>query len=140
MSNSYQAGSPIFMEKFISVLSYVSCGIIGLIWIIFGAVMGLNMKPFLKYHIYQSIFISILYVLVSYALGLVLYLLGFVPFIKYAVGIITYGFSVGVVFNLSVVNLFVLGVLLYLCVGVVQGKYSYLPWVSEIIVVNVRRG
>lgn len=136
-NNQIQNIQPI--EKIISIFSYLTCGIVGLAWLIFGAVMKLSLRPFLKYHIYQSIFLSILYVLVSMVLGLILHILGFIPYIQYLVGLITFLFQTAVIFHLSIINIGVLSVIIYLCFGVLNNKYSYLPWVSEIVVMNVKR-
>lgn len=54
--NQYR--TPSLMEKLIAASSYIF-PMIGFAVIIISALMKKEMKPFLKYHVYQSIFIAI---------------------------------------------------------------------------------
>ena len=63
---------PLPLEKIISALSYLTAGVVGFIWLILGAILKLGLRPFLRYHIYQSIFLSFLFFIASIALSLIL--------------------------------------------------------------------
>ncbi len=130
-------------EKIIAILSYFTFGIVGFVWVILGAVTKQNLKPFLKYHIYQSIFLAILFFIVSQVLILILNILGFIPFINAIVLAITYFLSVPVIIlpflHLSIIQLALFIVVIYLSLGVLKSQYSYIPWVSDIIKYNIGR-
>ena len=59
---------PSFIEKLISALSYIQ-PLIGFVFIIIAAFMKKDMKPFLKFHIFQSIFIAFTLWIVLTGLG-----------------------------------------------------------------------
>lgn len=131
-------------EKTIAVLSYLSFGFVGFIWIVLGAFLKQNLKQFLKYHIYQSIFLSILFFIVSNLIIMVLNLLGFIPFVNAIIGLFVFYlsvslFSIGSV-HFSIIQLVILGFMIYLSTGVIKGKYTFVPWVSNIIKYNIGRG
>ncbi len=130
-------------EKIIAVLSYFTFGMVGFIWIIIGAVTKQNLRPFLKYHLYQSIFLSILFFVVSQALIFVINVLAYVPLVNILVGAISYFFNVSIIslpfLHLSIVQLGLLMLVVYLSLGVLRAQYSYIPWVSDIIKYNIGR-
>ena len=65
---SYQNNIPTMSERIIAVLSYVTSGIVGIIWLLLATITKSNLKPFLKYHIMQSIFLMLLYYLAAHLL------------------------------------------------------------------------
>ena len=56
---------PYPIERLIAALTYLTAGGTGFIWFIIAAVTRKQVTPFLMYHILQSIFISILFFLIS---------------------------------------------------------------------------
>ncbi len=140
MKNNYE---PLPIEKIISILSYCTCGIVGFFWIVFGAIKNLSLRPFLKFHIYQSIFLSVLVSVGLYLLDIVFKILSLIPFIKTIVGMATFVLIVPLVpfFGkyFSLLNILVLLLVIYLCIGVLRNKFSYIPWVSDVIRANVER-
>ena len=73
-------------------------------------------------------------------LSLLLSIIDFVPVVNRIVNII-FGFfttNLQIFFGYSVIQTFIFLILLYLAIGAVFGKYSYLPVVSDIIKQNVR--
>ena len=129
---------PYFMEKLVSALSYLSMGFVGFIYIVIIVLTKKNLKPFLKYHIFQSIFIYIGYYLLSVFVGLICNILLFIPFINKITTMLIYYLTIDVIFGFSVIGLCCYAVLFYLVITSFQGKYSYIPWVSDIIKMNVR--
>lgn len=131
------------IEKIISVLSYYTFGFAGLVYLIIAMVKKQGLRPFLRYHVFMSIFLSLLIFVVSKVLILVIDILGYIPFVKAVVFSITM-MAQATLFsflgmNFSIVTLFVTGLLTYLSIGAIMGKYSYLPWVSEVISYNMRQ-
>ena len=48
-------------------------------------------------------------------------------------------FTAPIAFGYSLVNLVILFTMIYLVITTLQGRYSYIPWVSNIIDSNVGR-
>jgi len=129
------------LEKIISSLSYLTAGMAGFIWLIIAAFMKKTVKPFLMYHIMQSIFLSI-----AYFLFIELYKLFFIVIAKVPIiNSILFLFN-SILFNplplfwgMSLFQVFTTTVVLYLAITSLLGKYSYIPYVSDIIKRNVGR-
>lgn len=128
---------PYPIERILSALTYLTAGGVGFIWLIIGAFTRKTITPFLMYHILQSIFISILFFIIS-ILGqmvyIILYKIPLINAIPYLLNM-----PIAFIFNLSIIQLFTTTVILYLAVTSFMGYYSYLPWVSEIINANVHK-
>lgn len=141
MSPNNQVIYPI--EKIVAVLSYYTFGFAGVIYLIIALIQKQGLRSFLRYHVFMSIFISILIYIVSIALIFVIDILGYIPFIRAVVFSITVMcqsvlFSIGS-FQFSFTTLLITGLLTYLAGGAVMGKYTYLPWVSEVINYNLKQ-
>lgn len=134
-----QTYTPLPLERIIAVLSYLSSGFVGFIWIIIAAVTRQNLKHFVKFHVFQSIFLSILFFLVSHLLSLFLNLLSLIPFINSLSATLSFYLSVPVVAGLSVIKIFIVTLIAYLSFGAIMGRYSHIPWVSDIIKINIGR-
>ena len=119
---------PLPMEKIVSVLSYLTCGFVGFLFILIVFFSKLNLRPFLKFHIYQSLFLSLLYAVFVYFFG---------P-LTFFIRPLNHLCNVHIIWNLTISDIFIFGVLAYLCIGVLMNKYSYIPWVSDIIKYHVK--
>lgn len=137
MQNRYSQNEPLLLERIIASLSYITFGFVGFIWLLLGIFTKNNLKPYLKYHVFQSIFISIAYFLASALLGFIMNILSLIPLINQLVLQITFYFNAPFLFGFSVIQVMIYAVLFYLALTSFQGKYSYLPWISEIIRANV---
>lgn len=138
MQNKYS--EPLLIEKIIAALSYITFGFVGFIWLLIGIFSKNNLRSYLKYHIFQSIFISIAYFLVSALLGLIMNILSIIPLINQLVLQFTFYLNAPILFGFSLIQAVIYAIIIYLVVTSFQGKYSYLPWISEIIDANVGRG
>ena len=130
---------PLLLEKIIATLSYVTAGFVGFIWLILAVVTKNNLRSFLKYHVYQAIFLSIVFFLLSTFVNLLLGILSYIPMIKNIVAQFAFLLSMPIVAHFSVISLLIMILQVYLIIGVLQNKYSYIPWVSDVINYNVRR-
>ncbi len=129
----YNSINPI--ERIISAASYLTAGMAGFLWMILAAILKKSIKPFLMFHILQSIFISI-----AYFLFIELYKLVFIVLVKIPLLNSIFLFFNGLVFNplpilwgMSLMQVFTSLVILYLTVTSFMGQYSYIPYVSDII-------
>lgn len=137
MAQRYLQNEPLPMEKLIASLSYLTMGFVGFIWLLIGIFTKNTLRPYLKYHIFQSIFISIAYFLISAFLGLIMNILSIIPVVNQLVLAFTFYFNAPILFGFSVIEAACFAVILYLMVTSIQGKFSYIPWVSEIVKANV---
>lgn len=127
---------PLPVEKIISALSYCTAGLVGFVWLILGAVLKLGLRPYLKYHIYQSIFLSFLYFIVAIALSLILGILSYIPIIGGLISTITFLVATPIIASYSILNILIILFVGYLAITSFMGKYTYIPWVSNIIKIN----
>ncbi len=120
---------PYAIERLLSVASYLTAGFVGFIWLIIAALLKKQVRPFLMYHIMQSIFLSIAFFLISQLAGLVYVILYKIPVIN----AIPYLLNMPMLAGLSLIQLFTTTIILYLAITSGMGLYSYLPWISDII-------
>ena len=66
------------IEKIVSVLSYYTCGFVGLLYLIIAIIQKKVLRQFLKYHVFMSIFLSLLIFVVSKVLIFVINILGLI--------------------------------------------------------------
>lgn len=138
MEKRYQQNQPVLIEKIIAALSYLTMGLVGFIWLLIALFTKNNLRPFLKYHIFQSIFISFAFLILNLVLGIVMNILSMIPFVNQLVLQFTFYLNAPLLFGFSIIQILINIVILYLAITSLQGQYSYLPWVSDIIKINVR--
>lgn len=126
------------IERIIAVLTYITAGWVGFIWLLIGIFTKNTIRPFLKYHIFQSIFLSFTYLILSIFLKLIMNILSVIPFLNQLVMRLTWYLNMPLILDYSLINLTIFGIVFYLAFTSFQGQYSYIPWVSDIIKANVR--
>ncbi len=131
--------TPYLIERIIASLSYMTMGMVGFIWLIIGLFTKASLKPFLKYHIFQSIFISLGFAVLSIFVGWVSNILSFIPLINKLVAQINFLLNMPLIFDYSILQTVIYVFLIYLAVTSFAGKFSYIPWISDIIDQNVER-
>ena len=129
--------SPI--ECIIAFVNYLTYGLVGFIYLILVALKKCKLTSFLQYHIFLTFFLVILYWLITVFLSLVVQILSVIPFINILVVKLLFYFNAPIFFNkFSIIsgglNLFVI----YLCFNSLMGRFTYIPWVSNIIRANIR--
>ncbi len=138
MQNKYVQNQPLLIEKIIASLSYITLGFVGFFWLLLGIFTKNRLRPYLKYHIFQSIFISIAYFLLGAFLGLIMNILSLIPLVNQLVLQLTFYLNAPLLFGFSLIQTMLYALIIYLIVTSFQGQLSYLPWISEIIKANVR--
>ena len=136
---SEYSAKPFMIERIVAALSYITMGFAGFIWLIIGLFTKANLRPFMQYHIFQSIFISIAYCLLCMMLGFLMNILSFIPFINRLVAQITFFFNAPFFGYYSLIQVVLYGIVIYLAVTSFMGLYSRIPWISDIIDQNVGR-
>ena len=127
-----------WLDRIISVLSYISAGWFGMIYLIILYFRKKMPSRFLRYNIFQSIFISLLFFVLSFGFGLVLKFLSYIPFLNYLVATITFQFNRPILFQYSLIQVFVIGLTLYMSIICLMGRLPRVFWVSKIIDNSVR--
>ena len=138
MHNSNNYEQPYFIEKLVSALSYITSGFVGFIWLLLGIFTKSRVRPFMKYHIFQSIFLAIAYFLLCQILGMLAAIISYIPFVNNAILMVAYLLNAPILFGISIIQILIYTLMVYLVVTSMQGRYSYLPWISDIIKMNVR--
>ncbi|MBQ3310706.1 hypothetical protein IJG72_01370 [bacterium] len=136
--NGYRYDNPYLIERIVSALSYLTAGFVGFIWLLLGIFTKSSLRPFMKYHIFQSIFLSITYFLAVQILGMLGSIINFIPFVRNIFSMFLYPLIIPILFGFSIIQILIYTVLFYLVITSLMGKYSYLPWISDIIKMNVR--
>lgn len=126
------------IERIIAALSYITFGFVGFLWYLLAIFTKNTLRPFLKYHIFQSIFLAIAYFLFCQFLGLIMNILSIIPIINQIIMSFTLYLNMPLILGYSLIQLFIYAVMFYLAITSLQGQYSYIPWVSDIIKANVR--
>lgn len=127
--------SPI--EKIISSLSYLSMGIVGMFWIILAYSMKRTLRYFLMYNIAQSMLISIFYAIICMVGYIIFKITEIIPFLKYISASINFFISVKIVsilgFSLSILQLILFLLFMYIISGIIVGRIFYVPFLSQIM-------
>ena len=118
-------------DKLISVASYFTMGLAGFVYLIVLTLQKATMKSFLKYHIMQSIFVSVLLYVITLVIQIIVGVAQHVPVVNGIISVTLTLLMGPIVFGFSVINVLVVCLIIYLSVGVMLSKYSYIPWVSD---------
>ena len=131
--------TPYLIERIVAALSYLTMGMVGFVWLIIGLFTNARLKPFLQYHIFQSIFISLGFAVWSILVGWISNLLSVIPFINKVVAQINFLLNMPLIFDYSLLQTAIYAFLAYLAITSFMGRFSYIPWVSDIIDQNISR-
>lgn len=135
----YKSQTPVSIgDRIISVISYVTAGWVGLIYMVILYFVRKPASLFLRYNIFQSIFISFFYFLLCMIFGFISNILLQIPLINALVSWFILLFNRPVIFEYSAIQAFVMGLFIYMSVVALWGKMPRVYWVSKIIDKSVR--
>lgn len=135
----YKSQTPVSIgDRIISVISYVTAGWVGLIYMVILYFVGKPASLFLRYNIFQSIFISFFYFLLCMIFGFISNILLQIPLINALVSWFILLFNRPVIFEYSAIQALVTGLFIYMSVVALLGKMPRVYWVSRIIDKSVR--
>ena len=129
--------SPSLFENLVASASYIF-PLVGFVFVIITALLKKDMKAFLKYHIFQSIFIAFTLWIVVSGLGFLMKFVSYIPGVKNVVGIITFFLNTPLFYGFSIITFLYFLFVIYLIIGVLRGSDSYVPWISDVIKTNLR--
>ena len=139
MRNSNYSKSVSLLERLLAAATYVTMVMVFFIWLIFCALTKTSLKQFLKYHMFQSFFLVMACFLINIFTNLIVSILSVIPFINILVYKLLFLFTAPIAFGFSIVSFCVLVVMVYLVLTSLQGRYTFIPWISNIINTNVGR-
>ncbi len=125
-------------EKIMSIISYFTMGIFGLILCIISRLTRRRLRYFLMYNVKQSIIIGVILFLFGISVQLIFYLISLISFLDFIVAllnlilffkIITFS-SLGMSF--SFFEICVISLLLYICTGVCLSKIYNVPYLTKL--------
>ena len=120
-------------DRLVSAVSYVTMGWGGLVWLIIMAFKRANLSRFVRYNILQSIFVSFLYFILAFLIGVIFNLLSYVPFLNILIAKIVLFFNSEILFHYSIIQILIIGIILYMTLVSFNGKYPRLYMVSNLI-------
>lgn len=121
------------MDRVVSCLTYLTAGWFGLIYFVILYFQKKSPSLFLRYNIFQSIFISLLLFVLSMSLGLLSNLLLAIPFINVVVSWVILLFNRPVFFEYSIIQFCITVLIFYLAGFSLLGKYPKVYGISKII-------
>lgn len=130
--------NPYMIERIVSALSYITSGLVGFVWLLLGVFTKSNVRPFLKYHIFQSIFLAMAYILLTYLLGMLSSIINFIPVVRNVLSMLIFPLMIPLLFGFSIIQILIYTLIFYLVVTSLMGRYSYLPWISNLIKSYIR--
>lgn len=120
-------------ERIGTAVSYLTLGVGGFIWLLISRRNYYDQKDFIRFHCFQSIFIGLLYSFIpegiSILFSLISQILGFLPGTSFVVNFLhtIHGFlQSGIKFTS-------LALILYCVIFCLYGKYTNIPYVSQMI-------
>lgn len=120
-------------ERLVSAITYFTMGCGGFLYCIYAYYKKKNFSDFLKFNIFQSIFLSLLYFCFAMAIGLIMTFLSYIPGIKYIVAQIAFWLNKDFIGDYSFMQAVVIGIVLYASTLSLLGKIPKIYWVSKII-------
>ena len=128
---------PHLMERILACITYITLGWGGVVILVLQAIGKARPTHFVMYHVMQSIFLMLLYIIAGIICSLLIELTGWIPLIKNIPLLLNA--SIPMLFGLSIIQACIYTIFIYLILSSLAGYYSYLPWVSNIISYWVRK-
>lgn len=126
--------SPSLSDRIVSVLAYFTFGIFSIIWIVYANIVKKPISSFLGFNLYQGIFISVVFAVISLIYSIAINLLSLIPFIgKIALGFDIFFNQTPLYFTFTISGLIVTLIVTYLSVMSLLGKKPYIPIVSDVV-------
>lgn len=124
-------------DRFISVLAYTTFGIFSLIWILYANFTKKEMSPFLKFNIFQAIFLSIILYIISLLYEIAIKFLSIIPLVGKFINAFDIFFNqTPIYFTLTLSGFLTALLVIYLSITSILGKKAYLPAISDVVQSN----
>ena len=121
------------IDKIASALTYITAGWFGLLYCVLLVLQKKKISDFLRFNVYQAIFMVLLFFLCCGIFGLIFNILSHIPIIQIAVSWIQLILFKPILFERSIIQLTVGAVVLYCFILSICGRYPRIYWISKII-------
>ncbi len=127
------------IEKIISILSYISMGIVGLVWLLIAHYTKKKLRYFLMYNIVQSMVIAIFLAIFKLTLNILFSILSLIPFLNIIIAKLNYIMTVRIlvipIFNLSfnIIEIVIYLMLLYIIIGILVSRIFFIPFLTNLL-------
>jgi len=126
-----------FLDRIVSILTYSTMGIFGLIWLIFTHLTKKRISQYVSFNIYQSIFISVIFAVIHYIYEIGSSLVKMIPFIGGLFDKLDIILNhTPILFAPSITGLLLLVFISYLILISLIGRKPFIPYISDIIQTN----
>ena len=126
-----------YSDRLKSILAYFTFGIFSIVWIVFANVSKKPITPYLSFNLYQAIFISIVFAVISLLYSIAINLLSVVPIIGNLAKSIDIALNQPpLYFTCTITGLITTLILWYISFLCLLGKKPYVPFISDIIKSN----
>ncbi|MCM1338165.1 MAG: hypothetical protein NC191_00660 [Muribaculaceae bacterium] len=125
-------------DKIFSTASYISAGWAGMIILVIMYFLRKTPSKFLQFNVFQSIFISLSLYVISKCLELIAGILSYIPLINTLTAQIGFLLNRPFFGEYSLLQTFLIAIILYGCTFSLMGKKPRIPGVSKIIDYAVR--
>lgn len=122
-----------WFDRIVSAVSYLTAGWGGMIIFVIMYIRKKTPSHFLQFNVFQSIFISLLFFVIAGSLEIIVKILSYIPFINYLTAQILFLLNRPFIWSYSLIQAILSGILIYLTVFSVLGKYPKIPGISKII-------
>lgn len=129
---SYSLDTPL-ADRIVSALAYMTMGWIGVFYLIFLYIKKKPSSRFIRFNTIQSIFLTLLIVVVSMACKIILGFLAIIPIIKILVAHIEFIFNQPIIFDYSLIQLCIVIMMMYTVSFSLMGKYPKIYKISDIL-------
>ena len=120
-------------DRLLSFISYLTVGGVGIFVLILMYFRKRTPSRFLRFNVYQAIFISLLFFVISMGFELLFKFLSYIPFLNYLLAQISFLFNRPVLFDYSAIQVFMIGLVFYMAGVSLLGRLPRVYWVSNII-------
>ena len=131
--------TPDLKDRVISAFSYLTAGWVGLIYFVILYFLKKNTSRFLRYNVFQSIFLALLLFLVSVACKFIFSIILIIPIINMLLSSILLLLNKPFIFNYSLIQFAVCVFFLYLAGMSFVGRYPKVYWISDNVIVKASR-
>ena len=129
----------ILPDKIISAVTYMTGGLVGILWLIFCAITKHPISKYVMFNIYQAAFLGFFIYISGMLLAMIYNILIMIPIINILANFINIYLFTPIFYNWSIVGVLILSVYVYLVVFSLLGKLGKLPWISGIILYQLGR-
>ncbi len=134
---SSQQNNVNLFEKSVSILSYITMGIIGLVWIIVATLKKQKIRFFLMYNIAQSMIISIFLSIIKLASDLLIQMFVNIPILNIIAEILNFLFVKKIIFiigfSFSLIEMIIFLLFAYLILGICYGRIFTIPVLTNLM-------